>query len=304
MPSQVSELYDHVWGGDYNTSRLDIDRAEAGYELEEMLAIQGHDEFLVFEHDDGHFKTYPNVLNNLGSEILEEAESEALFRDLPNDGERSPRSRLACSMAKSGILPNVLGLSKAECCTNTELADDLAADECMFGFEELYDLGEDYDDMCGLFEGIGNEESRLLIRQLCDSSPSSGRPAFSPTAAFANFWRQEHVIEDTLDRLMKDNQLYFVKDLDGNLYDGVDEFQRFCASHMAGGGSINSAIVTARLSEFEDRYLASEAEEEAAEDLRCALLRLKEGTIECVYPMHHHPLRSPPPPPRSAQTGT
>ena len=151
MPSQVSQLYDHVWGwgGDYMTPCLDINRAEAGHELEEMLGLDGHE--AVFEDDGGHFKTYPNVLNNFGCSNCDaeipEAESEALFRDLPNDGERSPRSRLACSMSKNGIMPNVLGLSQAECCTNTKLAEELAEDEWMFGFEDWDDLGEDYDDM-------------------------------------------------------------------------------------------------------------------------------------------------------------
>jgi hypothetical protein len=120
------------------TPRLDSNRAEAGHELEEMLGLDGHEP--VFEDDHGHFKTYPNVLNNFGcsncdAEIPEEAESEALFRDLPNDGERSPRSRLACSMVKRGLMPNVLGLSQAECFTNTELAEKFAKDEWMNGYD-------------------------------------------------------------------------------------------------------------------------------------------------------------------------
>jgi hypothetical protein len=89
---------------------------------------------------------------------------------------------------------------------------------------------------------------------------------------------------------------YFFKDPDGNIYDDVEEFKQFLSSHMAGGASKNCAIVSARLSEFEDRYLASEVEVEETEDLRCAVLRLKEGTIECVCPIHHHPLCCPVPP--------
>jgi hypothetical protein len=172
------------------TPCLDIDRAEAGYELATMLGGICSPPSSVFEGDYGHFKTYPNVLNNF-ADFPNETQSEALFRELPNNGKRSPRSRLACAMARHGFLPIVIGLSEAECCTNHDLAEYLADTwGTGHGFEDLDDLGEDYDDLWGYFDGIGDEESRLRIRQLCDSSLTSGRPAFSPTAAFAKLWKQ------------------------------------------------------------------------------------------------------------------
>ncbi len=57
---------------------------------------------------------------------------------------------------------------------------------------------------------------------------------------------------------------------------------------MAAGSSLNDAAVTAHLSEFEDTILADEAKEEAAADLRFALLRLKEATIQCVMLLSRH----------------
>ena len=193
-PLQVSQRFNDVWGGGMidTTPCLDIDRAEAGYELAAMLGGICSPPSSVFEGDYGHFKTYPNVLNNF-ADFPTETQSEALFRELPNNGKRSPRSRLACAMARHGFLPNVIGLSQAECCTNSDLAEDLADRKFGGGFFELGDLddlGEDYDDLWGYFDGIGDEESRLRIRQLCDSSLTSGRPAFSPTAAFAKLWKQ------------------------------------------------------------------------------------------------------------------
>ena len=124
-PLQVSQRFNDVWGGDMidTTPCLDIDRAEAGYELATMLGGICSPPLSVFEGDYGHFKTYPNVLNNF-ADFPTETQSEALFRELPNNGKRSPRSRLACAMARHGFLPNVIGLSQAECCTNSDLAED------------------------------------------------------------------------------------------------------------------------------------------------------------------------------------
>jgi hypothetical protein len=305
MPPQVSQLYQKVVDYDTTFNRLhslDVGRVEAGYELETMLGLKmddNHDNEL-FEGWDGPFNTYPNVLNRSGIYRCDSAKQNAtsaplLFRDLPNGGRRSPRSRLACSMAEDGYLPFVHGLSRSELCANIELAEQLEDPATISIYDMLpsdhdHELGEDIFDMEGVdfFDvdrtGGGCYEDRCHVLRLLDCD--------GPESIRADYWR-EWGWETSRDMFHGkwSRHCNFLCDADGNDFDGVDEFKGFVESHMSRGGSINSAIVTARLSDFEDQYLASEAEDEAAEDLRCALLRLMEGTIEYVCHMHHHSLQ-------------
>ncbi len=270
---------------------LDLDRVEAGYKLETMLGLKMDDKSdnELFGGWDGPFNTYPNVLNRSGIYRCDSAKKDAtsaplLFRDLPNGGRRSPRSRLACSMAEDGYLPFVHGLSRSELCANIELAEQLEDPDTISFYDMLpsdhaSDLGEDISDMARTsfldepYTGGSCYEDHCHILRLLDCD--------GPDSARADYWREWGW--NTLNEMFEEQKYNnFLCDDDGNDFDGVDELRDFIQSLMSRGGSINSAIVTARLSEVEDQYLASEAEVEAAEDLRCALLRLKEGTIEYV----------------------
>ena len=106
-PPQVSRLYFDMhygrWNGpDIDPEEFDTEHMEQGYKLEEMLGLNTRPLF-EGEFGNGPFFKNPNVLNNHGTDsaIPREnlPEDERIFRDLPNGGQRSPRSRLFCHLA-------------------------------------------------------------------------------------------------------------------------------------------------------------------------------------------------------------
>jgi hypothetical protein len=306
MSAQVSKLYRTAvnFGGNSDSCQKSANCTEAAHELESMLGLP-NDFVPLYEGDDDHLKTYPNVLNRFGTEC--NVRQSSIFRDLPNGGRRSPRSKLACSLAESDMLEFVQGLHRAEFfdCAYSDIADalqhkdeeerkrkegkkrefrrrvglfrnttvsvpDLLEFDHEICLEEVCHMDED----CQLF-GESYEEKCQLTRQLCDRS----------STLRADFWRDKD--EHFLDEVWRED-FFLCQDLEGNDLDGVDAFKQFFAAHMANGGSIYSTILDSQYSEFEDRYLASEAKDESVDDLHCALLRLKENTIECVCHTHHH----------------
>jgi hypothetical protein len=338
-PPQVSRLYFDMHCGyeDNDPEQKDPEHAEQGYELEEMLGVNSGP---LYEGDfyNGPFYTYPNVLNNHGTDSAiprqNLPEDERIFRDLPNGGRRSPRSRLFCHLASQHSLPYVHALAGAEFCSNPALAeeqehqnrrsifdDDLPSD--LEVADDVHDAPNDFEfkAICDASEAkAGNSSdgsssdcevpagaSRKIMKArrpsvtqaavaqgLTNAEAKAGTSALQPSdrsgpdakllkptsmSAREEYWRSVAADGHRFKSYTNDFDLV-LQDVHGDDVDGAAEFREFVFQHMAGGGSINAAAVTARLSEFEDRYLASKAKEENAEDLRIALLRLKEATIE------------------------
>jgi hypothetical protein len=302
MSAQVSKLYRTAvnFGENSDSCQKSAHCTEAAHELEYMLDLP-NDFVPLYEGNDDHLSTYPNVLNRFGTES--NVRQSSIFRDLPNGGRRSPRSKLACSLAESNMLQFVQGLHRAEffdCCeysdfgaalqheeeeerkrkegklvrvgffrNTTVSVHDLLDFDHEICFEEVHHMDED----CQLF-GESYEEKCQVTRQLCDRS----------STLRADFWRDK--CEAFVDKVWHDD-FGLLQDLEENDLDGVDAFKQFLAAHMANGGSLYSTIIDSQYSEFEDRYLASEAKDESVEDLHCALLRLKENTIEFVCQCPH-----------------
>ena len=275
LPLQVSELY-YSLHADTRNELFDSERTEHGHRLDKLLQFVDHDP--VFEGDDGPFRTYPNVLNNCGTGrccalaagSAACLEDQCIFRDLPNGGRRSPRSTLFCHMASQNSLPYVHALARAEFCTNPALAQEQENDYiCSIFDDDLpsdLEVANDIHDADFLFEGSWEENCELL-------AAFSDGTSISKTALHGDpFFSQDSLRVDLLENFLE--KFHFVG--------SAEELQQFLYAHMAAGGSLNAAAVTARLSEFEDKFLADEAKEEAAADRRFALLRLKEATIQCV----------------------
>jgi hypothetical protein len=266
---------------------------EFGHQLEAMLGIETSGPVFQNGEYSNPFTTYSNVLDNHGCDSyvprLDNLHRDyRIFRDLPNGGRRSPRSRMFCQMAVIDALPHVEALAGAEFCSSLELAENIeemgrwTVDD--IGLPSDSEVAKDIQDAIELgFFDHSYDENCDLVRAFCDGTTAS-ISCFDPHAIIAHsrteFWTQvgcgEH--PELLEHFTKE-YYQFLQDVDGNDFDGVDEFKEFFEQHLV-DGSLHSAAVTARLSEFEDQYLASEAKQEADEDLRCAVLRLKEGTIE------------------------
>jgi hypothetical protein len=248
MSPQVSGLYRDLHADvDFFAESSDLDRQAAAYELQSMLGLlRGGKDLFDFEQmnmpDASPFETYPNVLNNTHT-------SDAAW----SRPAQAPLFRnLPCGGRRSP--------RSALFCYMAEDNGNL--------------LHAPYAHRLWLGEGrsssaeVDDRDTEVRRDELSsDSDVSDLLDDCTPEA------RAETLINELL---------CFTQDADGNHVDGVDELKLFIVSHFAARGSSRSAILNAHLSEFEDRCLAAEADEEAEDDLSKALQRLYDGIRKCV----------------------
>ena len=284
-PPQISKLYQtaHYTAQDYKGNGLeffvdhvfprssDYNQHQAAYELNRTLGLlqdSGIQNMRNYErrYTSSMAETYPNVLNQAGTSDAawsKPFEEDFAFRELPNGGRRSPRSHLFCHLVACNAAPYVPKLSHAEACSNSVASGDES--------DSLYGIDVSSDSDANEFlrdEGQwGYDLPAQLIRDLCETSLSSmsSRPRADILAELLS-------PAERADRIM-DNMC------PPDEY--CDEMRSIVEEHFAGGGSSNSALLNARLGAIEDQYLAAEVEEEAIDDLQCALQRLREGINEC-----------------------
>jgi hypothetical protein len=228
-------------------------------------------------NEDDFLLSYPSVLNDVGSggavlrnqEVdLSDGTFKKTFRDLPSCGRRSPRSTLFCHIAEGQYsTPSVYGLSSAEFCLNFD--DYFCGSDSSSGYrgDDVYDVFDDEQlssdsDLNELLRDDDMPYNRLsgIMRELRDGS----RPK-------ADILQGTGITPEVRAQFFVD-ELYFFSDIDD---DEQNVIKRSVLTHFAAGGSSNSVIF--EVEDRENKCLAAEAEDEAAEDLCYALERLREG---------------------------
>ena len=275
---QISKLYlkTHEWFEDCDIGVLECvdvfsrssnyDHHQAAYELHHTLGLldEGIENMHDYEQQYGAStaESYPNVLNQAGTSDAawsQPFEDDFAFRKLPNGGRRSPRSSLFCELVSCHAAPYVDRLSHAQACANPaavghesdpdrrELDSCSDSDACEMMWDRLYE-----------------HDFPVPPHQLMTALHEASRPHIAAQLRTPAL-RVDYIMDDTC----------FPDEC-------ISEIRSIVEEHFAGGGTSNSVILNARLSAIEDRYLAAEAEEEAIDDLQCALKRLREGIKKCV----------------------
>ena len=274
----------------------DVRRHEKALELHSLLQL--HDKSHFRECEKAMFLSYPSVLNHVGgsgqalkcccsmciSRRLRPPQdlttSDGVFRQLPNDGRRSPRSALFCYMAQENHCclgnPHVYGLSGAAVRSSsyieTQEDDDDADVNQGHHFDALSsdsDVNEFLDNppYCGEYfggySGLGYDEKCKVMRELHDGLRP--RAAVLTDLGYTPEDRAEHLLESIS---------HWSSDADANDSDGLHEY---AIAHFAASSSSHCANLNARISAIEDKNLSAEATDEAADDMNIALQRLRDG---------------------------
>jgi hypothetical protein len=267
----------------------DVRRHEKALELHSLLEMHDKSHFRKCEKE--MFLSYPSVLNHVGGggqdvecccsmcigSRLQDLTTNAVFRQLPNDGRRSPRSALFCYMATDqshGHLgnPHVYGLSGAAVRSSSYIdpqEDDETADVNQHHHFDALSSDSDVNEfLCNgsdndLYSDLGYDEKCKVMRELDDGS----RPRAAVLADLG--CTPEYRAEQLLERIN-----HWSSDADANDVDGLHEY---AIAHFAASGSSHCANLNARISAVEDKFLSAEATDEAADDMNIALHRLREG---------------------------
>ena len=240
-------------------------------------------------NEDDLLLSYPSVLNDVGAggAVLRNQEVDMsdgtfkkTFRDLPSCGRRSPRSTLFCHIAEGGYsTPSVYGLSSVEFCLN---------------FDDYYCSDSSHPDLVPYVGYVSREHAYNVFDDEQLSSDSDLNEFLRDECDWMSYNRLSEVMTELHDgsrpkadilqevgltpevraENFMENCFFDIDD------DEVEVIKSSVLAHFAAGGSSHSVIFNAPLEERENRFLAAEAEDEAAEDLCYALDRLDEGMEE------------------------
>ena len=279
-PPHISKLYQkaHETAQDYKGNGLEffVDRVfprssdynqhQAAYELNRTLGLlqdSGIQNMRDYErrYTSSMAETYPNVLNQAGTSDAawsKPFEEDFAFRELPNDGRRSPRSHLFCHLVACNTAPYVHKLSHAEACSNPVAGGDES--------DPLYEIEFSSDSDANEMIDPRRDLPAQLIRELRDAPSKSSKHRADILAELLSPVERADCI---IDNMCPPDEY-------------CDEMRSIVEEHFAGGGSSNSALLNSRLGTIEEKYLAAEEEEEAIDDLQCALQRLCEGIDKCA----------------------
>jgi hypothetical protein len=248
-----------------------------------MLGSSGP--FDLGEDDDELFYSFPNILHATGVNGNAVAESDhphtpKVFRDLPDNGRRSPRSVLFCSMLQSGIHPHVPKLEQSEVCCSYEPASPEHVHCPLFDDEPLSDHYEAQCLSAGL-ELLGDNYHETSTRhrmsvisygKMCDLLRDHGARHVLQVI-FQNL-EESGIVECYAEDICWDPAL-------------LEQLRETIGQHIiCEGQSSTSAALNSAISDIEDEYLANEEEEEAASDLSISLQRLADDVHKCVDHSH------------------
>jgi hypothetical protein len=274
----------------------DVHRHEKALELHSLLELRDKSHFRECEKE--MFASYPSVLNQAGGggnavecccsmcigrrlHPQNLTTSDAVFRQLPNDGRRSPRSALFCYMADENTHhgmgnPHVYGLSGAAVRSSSYIEtqlDDATADVTQnHHFDALSSDSDVNEFLCDrkmyesdndLYSDLAYDEKCKVMRELHDG--------LRPRAAVLT--DLGYTPEDRAEKLLERIN-HWSSDAGGDDVDGLHEY---AIAHFAASGSSHCANLNARISAVEDKHLSAEATDEAADDMNFALQRLREG---------------------------
>ena len=213
------------------------------------------------------FKSHPNEMDSKGvygdtDAKADPPNSPQVFRDLPDNGRRSPRSALFCSMFQSGIAPDVGEPETSEVCQSYEPAHSEPRVSCPFVDDEpLSDAQE-----CHKEAGSLSEMLQLVGDDHHDVSDGQMRDMLG-----------DHGVSGAISELFQVEQADVVDSYARKICWDPSELEKLrstIARHFAQGESITSAAMQAAISDIEDEYLAEEEEDEAASALSCSQQRL------------------------------
>jgi hypothetical protein len=203
-----------------------------------------------------------------------------VFRDLPDNGRRSPRSVLFCSMLQSGIHPHVPKLEQSEVCCSYEPASPEHVHCPLFDDEPLSDHYEAQCLSAGL-ELLGDNYHETSTKH-CMSVISYGK-----MCDLLRDHGARHVLQVIFQNLEESGIVEcYAEDIcwDPAL---LEQLRETIGQHIiCEGQSSTSAALNSAISDIEDEYLANEEEEEAASDLSISLQRLADDVHKCVDHSH------------------
>ncbi len=258
----------------------DFDRMLDFHQLRFMLGSTKPDDF-VGDTIDVLFQSYPSELDSTGvngdaHDKVDRPDTPKVFRDLPDSGRRSPRSRLFCSMIQSGILPDVCKLEMAEVCQSYEPSHS-ACIPCPFVDDEPLSDAQEAESLSEMLELVGDDyvdvntgQTKVSYGQMCDMLRDQGA-----SRALRELFQVEEtdVVDSYAHKICWDPSVF-------------EPLRATIAQHFAAGESSTSIALHAAISDIEDKYLAEEEEDEAASALSCSQERLADEIRRFVGQLH------------------
>lgn len=260
--------FDPPWAADGYLDEYYFNARPDANLLDFMLGSTGP--FDLGECDDELFDSFPNILDATGVNgnafaNADQPHTPKVLRDLPDNGRRSPRSALFCSLIQSGILPEVYKLEASEVCQSFESAHAIPRIPCPFVDDEPLSDAQEAESLSEMLQLDGDDyhdrhtgKPKVSYGRMCDMLRDQGA---------ARTLRELYEVDDTslvesyADEICWDPSV-------------LEELRLTIAQHFAVGESSNSAALHAAINNIEDEYLAEEEEDEAASDLSCSQQRL------------------------------
>jgi hypothetical protein len=239
---------------------FDFDSMRELHALRLMLGATCTD-FPITQNDEiEYFRSYPSLLHHTGTCGSDDFLHAPVFRDLPQNGRRSPRSTLFCSLMQDGYYRPESDGPPCPFRDDEPLSDSVEADVLS---NSLHLVGDTYYTNQGVVPVAS-------YREMCDILSEKGASG-----------ALRHLLDTGSARDHDAVELY-VKSIcwDPNVR---EELMAVVAQHFADGHSSTSTALNAAISEIEDEYLADERVSEAACDLQYALKRLQDGMETCVF---------------------
>ena len=233
-------------------------------------------------HVEDFFLSFPTELDatgvNGGNSHFDKEDTPKVFRDLPDNGRRSPRSALFCSMIQSGILPDVCKLETSQVCHQSyEPEHSEPRIPCPFVDDEPLSDAQEAESLSEMLELVGDDyhdvktgKPKASYGQVCDMLRDQGA-----ARALRELYQVEetNVVDSYADKICWDPSV-------------LEQLRATIAHHFAAGESSNSATLHEAISTIEDKYLAEEEEDEAASDLACSQERLEVEIERYVGQLH------------------
>lgn len=262
------------WVG-LNMDECDFDAMRDASLLKFMLGSEFND--VDDAVDELFFDTFPIELDATGvnGNPLEKIYAEdidpydpKMFRDLPDNGRRSPRSTLFCSLSeRSGTLPAVRKLEMSQAFQEhfDIFEREGEGSPCPFFDDEPLSDAQEAESLSEMLELVGDDyhdvktgRPKASYGQMCDMLRDQGA-----AGALRELYQVEetNVVNSYADKICWDPSV-------------LEQLRATIARHFAAGESSNSAALHEAISNIEDKYLAEEEEDEAASDLSCSQQRL------------------------------
>ncbi len=262
--------FDPPWAEEGHMNECDFDTMRDACVLEFMLGSTRPLD--VGYAVDEFFDSFPIELDATGVNgnplecIMDNADAPRVFRDLPDNGRRSPRSALFCSLSQGGILPRVRKLEMSQVCQSYEPEQLELPIPCPFVDDEPLSDAQEAESLSGMLELVGDDyhdvktgQPKASYGQMCDLLRDQG----AARALRALYQVEEtNVVNAYADKICWDKSV-------------LEQLRATIARHFAAGESSNSAALHEAISNIEDKYLAEEEDDEAASDLLCSQERLE-----------------------------